>query len=56
MLVPADANAEILIHVFRASQRMTVTVDDSLYAVWAVSTARSGYLTPAGSFRPKRLE
>jgi hypothetical protein len=56
MLTAADANAEVLIHVYRAFQQMTVTVHGSPYAVWAVSTARRGYRTPAGNFRPKRLE
>lgn len=56
MLAAADANAEVLIHVYRAFQQMTVTVHGSPYAVWAVSTARRGYRTPAGNFRPKRLE
>ena len=48
MLAAADANAEVLIHVYRAFQQMTVTVHGSPYAVWAVSTARRGYRTPAG--------
>jgi lipoprotein-anchoring transpeptidase ErfK/SrfK len=56
MLAAADARAGVVVRVYRAAQEMTVTVDGVPYATWAVSTARRGYRTPAGSFRPKRLE
>ena len=56
MLAAADAKAGVVVRVDRAAQEMMVTVDGVPYAVWAVSTARHGYRTPAGSFRPKRLE
>ena len=56
MLAAADAHAEVVVRIYRAAQEMTVTVDGLPYAAWAVSTARRGYHTPAGSFRPKRLE
>ena len=35
---------------------MHVTVDGGTYAVWKVSTARRGYYTPRGSFRPQVLK
>jgi lipoprotein-anchoring transpeptidase ErfK/SrfK len=35
---------------------MSVYVDGAYYATWLVSTARRGYRTPVGSFRPSRLE
>jgi lipoprotein-anchoring transpeptidase ErfK/SrfK len=39
-----------------SAQAMTVTVDGLHYATWRVSTARSGYHTPIGSFRPYLLK
>jgi lipoprotein-anchoring transpeptidase ErfK/SrfK len=56
VLSSADANASVLIRIYRSSQVMTVRVDGALYSTWAVSTARRGYRTPMGSFRAKRLE
>jgi lipoprotein-anchoring transpeptidase ErfK/SrfK len=53
---PGPASAEIVAEIELASQRMTVTVDGFVRHVWAVSTARQGYMTPIGSFRPERLE
>src|SRR5215207_5180760 len=37
-------------------QRMTVSVDGETRYSWPVSTGMKGYATPAGSFRPFRLE
>ncbi len=37
------------------SQRMVVKVDGEVAHVWKVSTARRGYVTPKGSYSPKRL-
>ena len=54
--IPPKAQAGVLIRVSRASQTLTVTVDGARSGAWAVSTARRGYHTPAGSFRPRRLE
>ena len=51
MLAAADANAEVLIHVYRAFQQMTVTVHGSPYAVWAVSTSEAR-LSDAGGKLP----
>ena len=39
-----------------SAQAMTVTVDGLHYATWRVSTARRGYHTPIGSFRPYLLK
>ena len=39
-----------------SAQAMTVTVDGVHYATWRVSTARKGYHTPIGSFRPYLLK
>jgi lipoprotein-anchoring transpeptidase ErfK/SrfK len=50
------ANASVLAKVDISSQTMTVFVDGSPVYVWPVSTARRGYYTPRGSFRPEALE
>jgi hypothetical protein len=52
----SSAQADLLIRVDKAAQRMTVTVDGVQRHVWPVSTGRSGYITPSGSFTPFRLE
>jgi hypothetical protein len=51
---PAAA-ADLFISVDRANQRMTVFDDNTVY-MWPVSTGAPGYTTPAGSFRPLRME
>ena len=53
--VPADA-ATVEARVSLSSQRMTVSVNGVRKYTWAVSTGRSGYGTPTGSYRPQRLE
>ena len=56
-LVPLSAaQAAILITIDKAAQKMTVDVDGATRWVWPVSTGRRGYDTPAGSFRPFRME
>ena len=39
-----------------SEQRMYFYVDGAIMGRWPVSTARRGYRTPVGSFRPVRLE
>jgi lipoprotein-anchoring transpeptidase ErfK/SrfK len=56
ILQSSVATAGILINVDKSAQRMTVEVDGAVRHVWAVSTGRSGYATPSGSFRAFRLE
>ncbi len=51
---PADAN--ILVNVDKNTQRMTVSVDGATRYVWPVSTGRSGYDTPNGTYTPFRME
>ncbi len=53
---PSSANAGLSVHISRSSQTMNVYVDGFLHYSWAVSTGRRGYTTPAGSYRPIRLE
>src|SRR4051812_49015239 len=50
------AQAGLIIDVDKATQSLTVTSDGTKLYQWPVSTARSGYSTPAGSYRPQRLE
>jgi lipoprotein-anchoring transpeptidase ErfK/SrfK len=38
-----------------SSQRMTVSQHGRVLYSWPVSTARGGYVTPRGSYRPTRL-
>jgi len=50
------ARADVLIHVDKAAQRMTVTVDGQQRYVWPVSTGVASYDTPDGTFTPFRME
>jgi lipoprotein-anchoring transpeptidase ErfK/SrfK len=52
---PAAA-ASVVAKIDLSSQRMYVTVNGVTKYTWPVSTARAGYRTPTGSFRPQRLE
>lgn len=51
---PSRAYVEVRVQI--GSQRMIVEVDGVHYAAWAVSTARRGYRTPPGVYRPYLLE
>ena len=55
-LLPAAASASVTARISISQQRMYVSVDGIPRYTWAVSTARKGYRTPIGSFRPQRLE
>jgi len=50
------AQAAIVITVDKSAQRLSVAVDGSQRYQWPVSTARMGYNTPNGSYKPQRLE
>jgi hypothetical protein len=52
----ACAQAGIVITVDKAAQRLSVSVDGFPRYEWPVSTARMGYRTPNGTYRPERLE
>lgn len=54
-VMTAAAEAKVQIHIDLSSQRMTVHSSSGSY-VWAVSTARSGYVTPRGSYGPTSLQ
>lgn len=49
------ARAEVVVQIDKSSQRMAVSVDGTTRYNWPVSTGRSGYGTPSGSFRPQSL-
>lgn len=52
---PAFA-ATVVAEIDISSQTMRVFVNGRQQYTWAVSTARRGYVTPIGSYRPQRLE
>jgi lipoprotein-anchoring transpeptidase ErfK/SrfK len=52
----SSAQAKVSVRIDISSQTMSVSVDGWHYASWRVSTARSGYWTPRGSFRPFLLK
>ena len=49
------ASASVVVQISKSSQRMTVSVDGAPRYTWPVSTGRSGYGTPSGSFRPQMM-
>lgn len=53
---PAVSLADVLVaRVDIGSQTMTVTQGGRLIYSWKVSTARKGYVTPRGAWRPTRM-
>jgi lipoprotein-anchoring transpeptidase ErfK/SrfK len=55
LAVPAIAHAQIVAKINLSSQRMEVYVDGAARYTWPVSTARPGYRTPTGTFKPTAL-
>jgi len=51
----ASAQASIVVTVDKSAQELSVTVDGAPRYHWPVSTARMGYHTPNGTYRPQRL-
>lgn len=51
----AQAASRLVATVSLSTQRMQVQVDGQPAYEWKVSTARAGYVTPTGSFKPTRL-
>ncbi|MCK5934255.1 MAG: L,D-transpeptidase [Fulvimarina manganoxydans] len=49
------AQARLVAKVDLSSQTMTVIQDGKVRYRWPVSTARRGYVTPTGTWRPKRV-
>ena len=50
------ARAVVVITVDKSAQELSVTVDGAERYHWPVSTARWGYRTPNGTYKPQRLE
>ena len=55
-LAAPAAQARVVVTVDKTAQRLTVSVNGMHRYDWAVSTARWGYRTPNGVYRPQRLE
>src|SRR5271165_5292093 len=55
ILAAGPAQAELVIQVNKATQRMTVVRDGQPIHQWTVSTGRAGYGTPSGVFGPQRM-
>ena len=53
--LPGSALAQVVAHISLATQRMNVSIDGVPRFNWAVSTARPGYRTPTGTFKPTAL-
>ena len=53
--LPSIAQAEIVAKINLSSQRMAVFVNGAPRYNWRVSTARPGYRTPTGTFKPTAL-
>lgn len=53
--LPGSARADVVARISLSAQEMVVYVDGVARYGWAVSTARPGYRTPVGSFRPTRM-
>ncbi|MEM8813539.1 MAG: L,D-transpeptidase [Pseudomonadota bacterium] len=53
--LPSESYASIVAKIDISSQRMHVYVNGKSRYSWPVSTARRGYRTPIGSFRPTRM-
>ena len=53
--VPASASG-LVAHIDISSQTMQVSINGATRYVWPVSTARFGYVTPTGYYKPLRLE
>ncbi len=49
------ALANVVVHIDRATQRMSVVVDGEPRYTWRISTARRGYITPPGSYHPQMM-
>jgi lipoprotein-anchoring transpeptidase ErfK/SrfK len=54
--VPVLASSSMVARIDLSEQTMRVYVDGVQYYTWRVSTARRGYRTPVGRYRPKVLK
>jgi len=56
LYLSAPAQAELVVNISKSQQRLAVIIDGTEAYRWPVSTGRRGHATPAGKFRPIRLE
>ena len=56
LCLSAPVKAELLVSISKSQQRLSVVIDGTEAYRWPVSTGRRGHDTPAGKFRPVRLE
>ena len=54
MLWTSAAQAELVVHIDKSSQRMSVSVDGATRHNCAISTGRDGYGTPSGASTRRR--
>ena len=45
----------VVVHIDKSSQRMSVSVDGATRYNWAISTGRDGYGTPSGTYHPQAM-
>jgi lipoprotein-anchoring transpeptidase ErfK/SrfK len=55
-LIAAPAQAGVTIAIDKSTQQMTVSVNGQPTYQWPVSTARAGYTTPNGVYRPQSMQ
>jgi len=55
VLAMKPARADVVVHIDKSSQHMSVSVDGAPRYSWPVSTGRSGYGTPSGVFHPQMM-
>ncbi len=55
LTLPSLAQAAVVAKINLSTQRMSVYIDGEPRYNWPVSTARPGYRTPTGSFKPTAL-
>jgi lipoprotein-anchoring transpeptidase ErfK/SrfK len=55
LLAASSASADVTVEIDKSAQRMSVRVDGVPRYSWPVSTGRSGYGTPSGSFHPQSM-
>jgi len=55
VLVAAPARADVMVHIDKSSQHMSVSVDGAPRYSWPISTGRSGHGTPSGVFHPQMM-
>jgi hypothetical protein len=56
IVATAAAQAKVRISVDLSSQRMSVQSDGGASYSWPISSARAGYVTPRGTYRPTSLQ